>query len=135
MTRERLHRKLEEYRRACKRLEEAINLPLNHDIVYDGVIQRFEFTFELSWKLMKMFLEYAGVTEIRSPRAAIQEAYAYGLIEQGEQWIAMMIDRNKTSHIYDEKEARLIYDKVKNKYYKLFNQLRKRMEKEMEIEQ
>jgi nucleotidyltransferase substrate binding protein (TIGR01987 family) len=61
---------------------------------------------------MKSFLEYVGITEIRSPRGAIREAFAYGLIENGEAWIDMLIDRNKTSHIYDEEETKLVYEKI-----------------------
>ena len=93
-----------------KRLDEATKLEALNDIVYDGVIQRFEFTFELSWKLMKSFLEYMGITDLRSPRATIREAYAYGLIEDGDKWIDMLVDRNKTSHLYDEEEVRMMSD-------------------------
>ncbi|MEN1969545.1 nucleotidyltransferase substrate binding protein [Lentibacillus sp. N15] len=46
--------------------------------------------------------------EINSPRFVIREAFANGLIDNGEFWIDMMIDRNKTSHLYDEEEARPI---------------------------
>ncbi|MFZ3580305.1 HI0074 family nucleotidyltransferase substrate-binding subunit [Virgibacillus sp. DJP39] len=96
MNKEMLFEKLNDYKRASARLNESTKIQINDEIVYDGVIQRFEFTFELSWKLMKMFLEYVGFTEIKSPRTTIQEAYTYGLIENGEQWIGMMIDHSKT---------------------------------------
>ncbi|MDQ0164022.1 HI0074 family nucleotidyltransferase substrate-binding subunit [Aeribacillus alveayuensis] len=61
---------------------------------------------------MKMFLEYTGINDIKSPRATIKEAYSYGLIEDGDQWIDMLVDRSKTPHIYDEEEAKLIYEKI-----------------------
>ena len=61
MNKERLYEKLNDYKRATSRLKEATEIQIEADIVYDGVIQRFEFTFELSWKLMKMFLEYVGI--------------------------------------------------------------------------
>lgn len=131
MNKERLYEKLNDYKRASSRLHEATKIQLDDDIVYDGVIQRFEFTFELSWKLMKMFLEYAGITEIKSPRSAIREAYTYGLIEDGEQWIDMMVDRNKTSHQYDEDEAKLIYEKIKDNYTHLLSDLCQRLEEEL----
>lgn len=132
MKKERLYEKLEDYKRASSRLAEATELKITNDIVYDGVIQRFEFTFELSWKLMKIFLEYTGIEEMRSPRATIREAYTYGLIRDGDEWIDMMVDRNKTSHIYDEEEAKLIYVKIKTDYVVLLQKLIVNIEKELE---
>ena len=131
MKKERLFEKLEDFKRACKRLDEATKIQIDSDIVYDGVIQRFEFTFDLSWKLMKLFLEYTGISELRSPRATIRQAYAYGLVEDGDLWIDMMVDRNKTSHIYDEAETKLIYIKIKNNYCNLLLHLADKMEKEI----
>jgi nucleotidyltransferase substrate binding protein (TIGR01987 family) len=131
MNKERLYEKLNDYKRASARLNEATKIQIESDIVYDGVIQRFEFTFELSWKLMKMVLEYTGITEIKSPRATIREAFAYGLIEDGEQWIDMMVDRNKTSQLYDEEEAKLIYEKVKSRYSRLLSNLYDKLEEEI----
>lgn len=131
MNKERLHEKLHDYKRVSARLNEAVKLNLDDAIIIDGVIQRFEFTFELSWKLMKIYLEYTGISEMKSPRAVIREAFSYGLIEDGEQWIDMMVDRNKTSHLYDEDEAKLIYDKVKEYYNIILSKLAERMEKEI----
>lgn len=131
MKKERLYERLDTYKRASERLTEATKLQIDHAIVYDGVIQRFEFTFELSWKLMKAFLEYAGFEELKSPRATIREAYAYGLIHDGDEWIDMMTDRNKTSHIYDEGEARTIYIKIKMVYEELLRGLIDNIEQEL----
>jgi nucleotidyltransferase substrate binding protein (TIGR01987 family) len=97
MNKKRLYENLKDYKRASTKLDEATKIKIENDIIYDGVIQRFEFTFELAWKLMKKFLEHTGITNINSPRATIREAFSYGLINDGEQWIGMMIDRNKPS--------------------------------------
>jgi nucleotidyltransferase substrate binding protein (TIGR01987 family) len=131
MNKQRLLEKFGDYKRASLRLNEAMKIQIDNDIVYDGAIQRFEFTFELSWKVMKMYLEYVGISELRSPRSTIREAYTYGLIENGEQWIDMMIDRNKTSHLYDEDEAKLIYKKVKTTYNPLLMDLSNKLEEEL----
>lgn len=131
MTKKRLYEKLKDYNRACVRLNEATKLHIENDIIFDGVIQRFEFTFELSWKLMKTFLEFTGLNEIRSPRGAIREAFAFGLIKDGDQWIDMLVDRNKTSHLYDEDEARLVYEKIKTFYKDLLIQFGDNVEKEI----
>lgn len=111
---------MEIIKKASSKLHDATKLKLDNDIIIDGVIQRFEFTFELSWKLMKIYLEYTGISDIRSPRGAIRKAFSNGLIEDGEFWIDMLIDRNKTSHLYDEAEARLIYEKITKYYNELF---------------
>ncbi|WP_240375634.1 HI0074 family nucleotidyltransferase substrate-binding subunit [Bacillus piscicola] len=111
------------------RLNKAKLLLIYGKNVYDGVIQRFEFTFELSWKMMKSFLEYMGIVEIKSPRTTIKAAFSYGLIDDGEQWIDMMVERNKTS--YDEKEVIVIYEKVKRTYNGRFTNLRKKLEEEI----
>lgn len=131
MSKERLYEKLKDFEKASSRLNEAVNLDAENDIIVDGVIQRFEFTFELSWKLMKIFLEYIGISDIRSPRGAIREAFSYGLIKDGESWIDMLIDRNKTSHIYDEEEARLIYEKITKTYNKLLLDFSKLMDEKI----
>ena len=80
---------------------------------------------------MKAFSEYTGISERRSPRATIKEAFSYGLIEDGEKWLEMMADRNKTPHLYDEAEAKLIYEKIKNEYHPLLSQLANKIEKEL----
>jgi nucleotidyltransferase substrate binding protein (TIGR01987 family) len=81
------------------------------------VIERFEFTYELSWKLLKVYLSYSGIADVRTPREAFKEAFSVGLLNEGDVWIDMLEDRNLTSHTYDEAEARAIYRKVKSNYY------------------
>ncbi|SDC20281.1 nucleotidyltransferase substrate binding protein [Shouchella lonarensis] len=131
MDKDRLLEKLSNYERAQMRLYEATLINEEEPIIYDGVIQRFKFTFELSWKVMKVFLAYMGVTEPSSPRTTIKEAFAYGLIEDGETWIDMLIDRNKTSHLYDEAESKRIYDKIKCSYQPLLSRLYERLKEEI----
>lgn len=61
MLKNRLEERLEDFKKAFKKLKESTGLKVENDIVIDGVIQRFEFTFEQSWKLMKLYLEYEGI--------------------------------------------------------------------------
>ena len=89
---------------ATTRLKEALQENEN-DIVIDGTLHRFEFTFELAWKTIKDYLEYSGIVDgIGSPREIIKTAYTNGIIEDGENWIRMMLARNSLSHLYDEKK-------------------------------
>jgi nucleotidyltransferase substrate binding protein (TIGR01987 family) len=103
--------------KALTRLQEALGEDITKSTtIIDGVIQRFEFTFELSWKLAKAVLEYNGI-EASTPRAVIKEAYKAKMVKDGQAWIDMLEDRNKTSHIYDEAQALEIYNKIKNNHY------------------
>jgi len=120
----------ENFKYALNRLTEALNFEEVNDIIIDGIIQRFEFTFELSWKLMKEFLEYEGI-EANSPRSVIREAFKIGLVDNGDKWISMLTDRNKTSHIYDEEESRGIYVNIKESYVKEFIDLLKKFDQIM----
>lgn len=124
--------KLDNYTKAVERLRESLARDENDDIVLDGVIQRFEFTYELSWKLLKAYLAYNGIAEVRTPREAFKEAFAAGLIVDGDIWLEMIDDRNLTSHTYDETEARRIFERIKNKYFRELSKLKEIISKEME---
>ena len=86
------------------------------DGLRDSIIQRFEFVTELSWKLMKKYLDENLVIEVYSPRSVIKESYKQDLIENGEIWLDILEDRNLTSHTYDENTANRIKDNIVNKY-------------------
>ena len=121
MNLERIKEIYSDYKKAVKRLKEALNQSLSKgDIAVDAAIQRFEFTFELAWKLAKAVLAYNGV-DADTPRAIIKEAYKAKLIRDGDGWIDMLEDRNRSSHIYDEKMALKIYKKIKSSHVKLLD--------------
>jgi nucleotidyltransferase substrate binding protein (TIGR01987 family) len=68
----------------------------------EGVIQRFEYTFELAWKTLKDYLEEGGlVISPVTPRQVIKDAFAAKVISDGEAWIKMLDHRNLLSHTYD----------------------------------
>lgn len=124
----RFNERKEEYFNALERLKEALEREID-DVVIDGVLHRFEFTFELAWKTVKDYLEYMGMTEKNgSPREIIQLGFKQGVINDGEAWVSMMLSRNALSHLYDEKTSRDIYEKIKNEYVKLFSDLKEKLE-------
>ncbi len=88
-----------------------------------GLIQFFETTFELSWKLMKDYLEAEGFVEVSSPRAAIKKAFETDLIEEGHIWMELLQDRNLTAHTYDEDTASKVGELIKQKYYPVIRKL------------
>lgn len=114
---QRLQLKMMDLDRANQRLQEVVdNQTVEQGIIIDATIQRFEFTFELSWKLMKHVLAYNGVTNVNSPRGAIREAFKQGYIEDAQKWLIMLDDRNRTSHTYDLDTAQDIFSKVQSTY-------------------
>lgn len=124
----RIRERYEDYKRALERLKEAI-LEEPTEIIIDGTIQRYEFTFELAWKIMKDYLEYNGFVDgLASPRNIIQLAFQNKIIKNGDIWIQMMLDRNLLSHLYDEEKSREIYNNIKNSYLVQFEQLKQFLE-------
>ena len=129
MTLERIKEIYLDYKKAFQRLKEALAEDISKgNIIIDGTIQRFEFTFELAWKLARAVLNYNGI-EVEIPRLIIKEAFKAKLILDGEGWIDMLEDRNKTPHIYDEKEALKIYKKIKDSHFRLLQDFEKKISK------
>lgn len=124
-----------DYKNALNKLEEALTENIESltenakQIIIDGVLHRFEFTFELAWKTIKDYLEYMGITQkTGSPRENIQQAFKQGIIEDGEIWIQIMLSRNELSHLYDEQTSRRIYNDINNKYIIEFKKLEEKFE-------
>ncbi len=105
---------LEKLKKAFKKLDDAIK-EASDELDRDGVIQRFEFTFEVFWKTIKLFLEYEGY-RCAGPRSCIKESARRGFLKDVETALDMLEDRNKTSHIYDEETAIEIFERIKNAY-------------------
>ena len=127
----RFEQRREDYFNALERLKEAVKQG-DSDIIIDGILHRFEFTFELAWKTVKDYLEYLGISnKVGSPREIIQTGYKQGIIEDGESWIKMMLSRNSLSHIYDEKTSREIYEYIVSEYIDLFENLKKKLNEEI----
>lgn len=118
-----------DFKNALFRLKEGLKKG-DDDLYIDGILQRFEFTFELAWKTTKDYLEYEGLdTKIGSPREVIQIGFKQGIIKDGDKWIKMMLARNELSHIYDENMSRRIYNDIKNEYVSLLTELEEALDK------
>ncbi|MEO8398413.1 MAG: nucleotidyltransferase substrate binding protein [Ignavibacteriaceae bacterium] len=104
----------EKLKNAVKKLDEGIK-QTKDQLDRDGVIQRFEFTFELLWKTLKLFLADQGII-IKSPKEALKETFSYGMIEDEIVFLDMLEDRNQTSHIYSEDISKEIFNRIKKKY-------------------
>ncbi len=98
------------------------------DIIKEGLIQRFEYTHELAWNVMKDFLENAGNANIYGSKDATRQAFADGLGIDGYVWMDMIRSRNMTSHTYNEETADDIFKKIMQQYHHEFVQFRNTME-------
>jgi nucleotidyltransferase substrate binding protein (TIGR01987 family) len=120
MNEDRIFEKMENYKQALLRLEEALKEKEPDQFVFDATIKRFEFTYELGWKLMKAVIEYKGGENVLFPRDVFKEAFAKGMLKNGEVWLEMLKDRNLSSHTYNQEMAREVYQRIKNKYFSEF---------------
>ena len=121
--------RFQNFRNALRRLEEgsaimndALGAAASKEsiqLLKEGILQRFEFTQELAWKVMKDYMEYQGIEGITGSRDAFRNALKLGIISDG-RWLNSITDRNITSHSYDETEAGVIYDNVMAVYIPLF---------------
>lgn len=98
-------------------LEAALKIESPDILQKAGMIQFFEICVELSWKVMKDYLENQGFIDVKSPRSAIKKAFEVGLIENGHIWMELITDRNLTTHTYDEQKATELENIIKTKYF------------------
>jgi nucleotidyltransferase substrate binding protein (TIGR01987 family) len=121
--------RFENYESALTQLEEGIaycqHNPIN--LVKEGIIQRFEFTHELAWKVMKDFLEYEGVIGIVASRSATREAFNKNLITNGQEWMNMIDSRNDTVHTYNTEILETEFSKIISIYLPLFKDFQQKM--------
>ena len=126
--------RFDNYRKALRLLGQAVEIVSQRgnedeaveDLLKEGLIQRFEYTHELAWKVLNDYAEYQGYTDIRGSRDAFRKAFEMEIITD-KRWMESIADRNLTSHNYDDETAEAIYEAVVNVYYPLFVQLESTM--------
>ena len=104
-----------------------ISLEKFDEALRDSIIKKFEYTFELSWKTIKAYLEEEGYEEMSSPRKVLKQAFESNIINDEEVWSNMLEARNSTAHTYDEEKAIYYEDVIKNKYIKKLDELIKKL--------
>ena len=118
------------FKKALGQLESAVTLSDERELSAlerAGLIKAFEFTFELSWDVMKDYLLESGVSGIVGSKGAIREAFSNGLISDGEGWMEMVSNRNLASHTYDDDTAENLANTIRQKYLGLFKEFSRRM--------
>lgn len=120
--------RLANYSKALSQLEKFIKKGKDlNELEKQGLIQAFEYTFELAWNVIKDYYEYQAVTGIQGSRDAFTIAFNRGLILNGEEWMKMIVSRTKTSHTYNEETADEISTAILSTYYKMFKELHQTM--------
>lgn len=120
--------RFQNYQRALKQLTKFIEKGELNELEEQGMIQSFEYTYELAWNTMKDLFEAQGETGILGSRDAFRLAFRRGLVEQGEAWMDMIKKRGLTSHTYDEQIAREISTCIREVYFPEFVRLAERLE-------
>lgn len=122
--------RFENYRRALRQLTAAVELararPLS-ELERQGLIQGFEFTYELAWNVLKDYLEFEGIQGLVGARSTIREAFKRGLVAEGETWMDMIDKRNFASHTYHETIAQQVAEAVVGRYHPVFVALEQRL--------
>lgn len=119
----RWRQRYENYRKALTTVTEATELARTRPLTQlerQGVIQGFEFTHELAWKLLKDYLEEQGFSGLVGSRNAVRVAFQNGLLEHGEAWMQMIDDRNLSSHTYNTDVAEKLVERIFGEYYPAF---------------
>ncbi|MEW6544681.1 MAG: HI0074 family nucleotidyltransferase substrate-binding subunit [Nitrospirota bacterium] len=116
--------RLESLRTSVARLRDALEVP-ETDISRDAAIQRFEFCFELAWKAVQERAREEGL-DCQSPKGCLKLAFKSGWITDEQGWLAMLEDRNRTAHTYDEQVAKSVFHRLPN-YVPLLDGLVKRL--------
>ena len=114
--------RFQNYKKALATLQRSIeSCDQKNELHRLGVIQAFEFTQELSWKVLKDFIEaQGGGDKIYGSKDSYRQAFNRDLISDGELWLDMIDSRNKCSYLYDEATATEIFEKVQNTYMPCF---------------
>lgn len=114
--------RFENFQLAFSQLTEFIEKEELNKFEAQGLIQCFEYTFELGWKTMKDYLELEGF-DVKTPRSTIQTAFQAELIQDGHVWIDMLNKRNLMAHTYNEKTATEAERLIRDKYYESLKNL------------
>ena len=118
-----MEQRFQNFEKAYHQLENSVlKVKELSDLEKEGMVQRFEYTFELSWKTLKDFLENQEV-DVKFPRQVIKQSFHYEIIEDGELWMDMLEKRNLMAHTYQEDIFRQAVKKIAEDYFPAITQL------------
>jgi len=121
--------RLENFEKAINQLKAAVvqyNEKGLNELEKQGMIQAFEYTFELAWNLIRDYFLYQGIHDIQGSRDAVKMAFKFGIIENGGIWMEIIKTRNLTAHTYNQMIADSIVSQIVKSYYAELEKLFKR---------
>jgi len=119
--------RFDNYQRALAQLTKFIDKGKLNELEEQGLIQAFEYTHELAWNVLRDYLREQGNPNIHGSRDATREAFKLELIRDGDSWMDMIIDRNRTSHTYNQETAQAIAANITGRFFTLFVMLQEKM--------
>lgn len=122
--------RFENFEKSYKLLKKYSNQQIRTELERAGIIQFFEMTFELAWKVLKDYLESEGYM-VKSPRETVKQAFQIGLIDNGHIWIDALSNRNLTTHTYDEELAEKMTKEILMAYLPELDSIYKKLSKEI----
>ncbi|MCK5543388.1 MAG: nucleotidyltransferase substrate binding protein [Desulfobacterales bacterium] len=115
--------RFQNFEKAFSQLKNAVTqLETLSDLEKEGMIQRFEYTFELAWKTLKDYLEENNV-DAKFPREVIKQSFKYEIINDGDIWLEMLEQRNLMAHTYEEKIFKNTVNKISKTYFAAISQV------------
>lgn len=121
------------YKKALARLNDAVSQATNaalSELEREGLIQRFEYTYELAWKTLQDLIRSKGYLSIAGPNSVLSQALEDGIITDAVGWRAIKQARELLAHIYNEDTAGKIADAIVDRFVHLLNQLERRLDEE-----
>lgn len=122
--------RFQNFEKAFSHLKKAVSKRDLSDLEKAGVIQIYEFTFELGWKTLKDYLEEKEVL-VKFPKDTIKEAFKYEIIDDGDIWMDMLEKRNLMSHTYNETNAELAFTLITQQYLHALQQVYTKLKGEL----
>lgn len=111
------------FNKALSQLAKFIAKQELNELEEQGLIQAFEYTYELAWNVIKDFYEDQGESSIQGSKDAIRLAFKRGLIKDGDRWMDMVENRKLTVHTYNEEIASNMVKLIKEQYFQAFTAL------------
>ncbi|MFA1822338.1 nucleotidyltransferase substrate binding protein [Virgibacillus oceani] len=121
--------RFENFERSFKLLEKYSIEPISTELERAGIIQFFETSFELAWKVLKDYLEAEGYVA-KSPRESIKQAFQSEIIEDGHLWMDALSKRNLTTRTYDQVLAEKLVKEIKQQFLPILRNLYEKLLKE-----